>query len=201
MLKALNARSALRLLMHPRVQYWHKYISTEARTQVCPILLFVPCAKSKPYTGRTKSIFYRWLWSFLRQNEIREKMFICTVSEPFALFLETDYDKMPLYELSPKILKENETVLKKYEKIIAHTIAAFLKRNKKNHRVIFAYVRPDSTHRRFLSFANRLLGNDIIKFVLTAQDLENLKKSHRRTWQLNWMIFLENKLLNNISRI
>ena len=199
-LSASSARQAKKLLSNPRVTKWHDYISKEARTIEREYLLFVPCAKAKPYLPPTRSFFYNWLWKFLKKNDLRDKVFLCTVSEPFALFPETDYARMPDYELSPLVLKGDQLLLESYTATLAEPIANFVSRNAKNHKAVLAYVRPDSTHARFLDRANQLLGQRLVEFAVEMEDLERVRNKHPRMWHLDWMIFLQSILRSSLTR-
>ncbi len=197
-LSASNVGEAMRLLRDPRVTRWHDYVSRSAKSLDKDYLLFVPCAKSKPYPRPTKSFFYNWLWKFLDRYSLRSKVFLCTVSEPFALFPETDYLIMPDYELSPLVLKGDPDLLEHYVSKLGKPIADFLARNAKNHDRVLAYVRPDSTHARFLERANRLLGKEIVEPAVQQEHFVRVKKDHPRMWHLDWMIFLQSVLLKEL---
>lgn len=173
---------------------WHRYITAEATTVPRKTLLLVPCAKEKPYLPPTRSFFYNWLWKFLNKQKLRDNVFVCTVSEPFGLFPETDYSRMPCYELSPALLKQTPDLFDLYAEKLAVPIAMFLKRNFRNHQHIVAYVRSDSTHATFLDKANELLRDHMIQFPVTQEDFDELRRTHPRMWHLNWMIFLQEKL-------
>ncbi len=185
--------------MNPRVTSWHDYVSKRARSYKRDFLLFVPCAKSKPYPRPTKSFFYNWLWKFLERNDLRDKVFLCTVSEPFALFPETDYIRMPNYELSPLVLKNDPPLLEDYVESLAKPIANFVSRNAGNHKRFLAYVRPDSTHARFLERANQLLGKTVVELAVQQEDIDCVRREHPRMWHLDWMIFLQDVLKNKIA--
>lgn len=193
-LVANDVAQARRLLHEPQVTSWHNYILNSATSLPRDNLLFVPCAKAKPYFRPTKSFFYNWLWRFLEKENLRNKVFLCTVSEPFALFPETDYHKMPNYELSPLILKSEPELLESYCATLAKPIAGFVRRNSGRHKRISAYVRPDSTHALFLKRANSYLGRPLVRFPVTREDLQRIRRAHRRMWHLNWMIYLEDRL-------
>jgi predicted RNA-binding protein len=192
--RAGNLREAEQLLQNKWVREWHSYIGEKATSGSKQYLLLVPCAKAKPYLRPTKSFFYNWLWKFLEKRNLRDRVFVCSVSEPFALFPESDYDKMPDYELSPLLLKAEPKLLEDYCSTLARPIAGFLQRNSQNHERIIAYVRPDSTHALFLKRAMQLSGKFKIDFAVSSDDLKRIRKAHRRMWHLNWMIYLESRL-------
>jgi hypothetical protein len=98
---------------------------------------------------------------------------------------------MPNYELSPSILKSQPDLLESYCATLAKPIAGFLRRNSNRHKRISAYVRPDSTHALFLNRANSYLGRPLVRFPVTREDLESVRHTHRRMWHMNWMIYLE----------
>jgi hypothetical protein len=197
---ATNDAEAVGLLQNERVIHWHDYISNKAVSLQREVLLFVPCAKAKPYLRPTKSFFYNWLWRFLEREELRNSVFVCTVSEPFALFPETDYGRMPNYELSPLLLKNNSKLLESYTTTLGESIAGFLRRNFERHKTILAYVRPDSTHALFLRKANQLLNKSAVRMVASIEDLARIRRIHRRMWHLNWMIYLESQLREIIQK-
>jgi len=194
LLEASDAAQAKLLLGRKKVTLWHSYIRDRAKSEPRDSLILVPCAKAKPYTRPTKSFFYNWLWKFLEKENLRDQVFVCTVSEPFALFPENDYDKMPNYELSPLVLKREPELLEKYCSTLAKPIAGFLMRNHDKHRRVIAYVRPDSTHAVFLQRAMSLCGSPLVRFAVTVDDLRQIRKAHPRMWHLNWMIYLQNHL-------
>jgi predicted RNA-binding protein len=197
---ATNTIEARELLQNKQVTQWHEYISNEAISLPRQILLFVPCAKAKPYLRPTKSFFYNWLWRFLEKEKLKGRVFVCTVSEPFALFPETDYGKMPNYELSPLLLKSNPKLLELYTSVLGKSIACFLSRNSGRHKMILAYVRPDSTHALFLRKANQLQNKSVVRMAASIEDLARIRQLHRRMWHLNWMIYLENQLREVIQK-
>jgi predicted RNA-binding protein len=199
LLEARDGTEARELLRSSQVRKWHKYIQDQAMSAPTEALLFVPCAKAKPYLPPTKSFFYNWLWRYLDKQNLRKRVFICTVSEPFALFPETDYQRMPDYELSPLVLKSDPHLLEDYSNILAKPIAGFLERNHDKHGRILAYVRPDSTHALFLMKAMRLVRKPVVRFAVTTDDLKRIRRSHRRMWHLNWMIYLESRLTRALS--
>lgn len=199
-LTATNYAEAERLLRSKYVTNWHDYVSNKAVSAQRDILLFVPCAKAKPYLRPTKSFFYNWLWRFLEKEKLRDRVFLCTVSEPFALFPETDYAKMPNYELSPLLLKNEPTLLESYVSALGISIAGFLCRNSHRHKLILAYVRPDSTHALFLKRANDLLDKPLVRLAVSMEDLSEVRHMHPRMWHLNWMIYLESRLREVIQK-
>jgi hypothetical protein len=194
LLQASDAAQARLLLQNEKVKEWHRYIREKAISERKEILMFVPCAKAKPYVRPTKSFFYNWLWRFLEKERLRDRIFICTVSEPFALFPETDYDKMPNYELSPLVLKSTPSLLEEYCCTLSKPIAGFLRRNRNRHRRVIAYVRPDSTHAMFLRRATMICSQQKIHFALSNYELQRIRKAHPRLWHLDWMIFSEKHL-------
>jgi predicted RNA-binding protein len=197
---ATNDAEAWRLLHNEQVTRWHEYISDKAISLPRDVLLFVPCAKAKPYLRPTKSFFYNWLWRFLEKEKLRNRVFLCTVSEPFALFPETDYGRMPNYELSPSLLKNNPKLLELYTSALGESIAGFLIRNADRHKIILAYVRPDSTHALFLEKANQLLNKSAVRIAVSMADLGRIRHAHQRMWHLNWMIYLESRLTKVIRK-
>ncbi len=130
----------------------------------------------------------------MEKHDLRDRVFLCTVSEPFALFPETDYTRMPAYELSPLVLKSDPSLMEYYVASLAKPIANFVSRNARNHERILAYVRPDSTHARFLDRANQLLGKTVVELAVQQEDLDRVRKKHPRMWHLDWMIFLQDIL-------
>jgi hypothetical protein len=103
-LTAYTPGETLKLLQHPTVKDWHK-------TAIGPVgkeydtIVFVPCAKSKPWTG--PAVKKSKLYSAYNQLR-REKKNICfvTISEPLGIVPMKDWANFPQYD-NPGLFKDD----------------------------------------------------------------------------------------------
>ncbi len=163
----------LALQTNPTITKWLRFIATKYEPPGGKVVLFYPCSALKPYD---KSPSYRRLLRSLEQNQLRSKVHIITISEPFGLVPEEFYSNGFSWYDCPGLFKwwclrhdepyEEEYLEKSIELLSSH-IAAFLLRIVKSplRNSVIGFVRTmtssferraDHTHYRMLKNASKL---------------------------------------------
>lgn len=155
-LKLYNPRQVLEALTENRkVLQWLEFISNHYLPEPKHVLLLYPCSTIKPYIlSRSYRMLYNTLFSL---GDLREKIHVITVSEPFGLVPEEFYGKRIEWHDWEKdwydcpglfewwCRKHNQLYsmedFKKCVDILSDYVAKFLEKTKDRYKVRIAFVR------------------------------------------------------------
>lgn len=102
---AYTPGETLALLDEPEVRAWHRTVRrhelplTDARGRPIERLVFVPCAKTKPWDTATRGLYgaYNAVRARVASGELPATTFV-TISEPLGIVPEADWGRFPQYD-------------------------------------------------------------------------------------------------------
>ena len=184
---AYTPGETLHLIRHPKVQEWSASMRDFKIPDKYEIVIFVPCAATKPWGFSCKGDFYPWYNKIrlqVQESKIRPIYFV-TISEPLGVVPEDFWETFPQYD-NPGLFKDtalqsgmmtstwsksplgskrempfDDQACEKAIKILGKQISCFIKNNF-NHRFIsfveHANPKSLSSHSRMLSEAEKIIG-------------------------------------------
>jgi len=161
-----------------RVKKWLSFISENyLPPPEKKILLLYPCSAVKPYhLSRSYKVLYATLDTL--SQELRKKIHVVTVSEPFGLVPEEYYEKWTEWYDCPGLfewwcrkngVEYDEAIVSKSIEILASYIARYLERTRNHYTRRIAFIRTytssvkpsESTHRKMIELASSKSGIQI----------------------------------------
>jgi hypothetical protein len=106
-LSAYTPGETLKLLKHPDVRKWHRDMATFKVPADTDLIVFVPCAATKPWQDAPRGIYTSY--NRLQKDSGKGKMpniYFVTISEPLGVVPQKHWNDFPQYE-NPGLFKCN----------------------------------------------------------------------------------------------
>jgi hypothetical protein len=185
-LTAYTPGETLKLFEHPKIKEWHTEIANFKVPEKYGTVLFVPCAKTKPWACATRGIYksYNQIRAMVEKGEM-DPVYFVTISEPLGIVPQDKWADFPQYDnpglfaddaqrsglftkdwdrygFEKMIVPFDATSYKKAISILAKIIEQFLKTNE--DKKFLAFVKDFqgmSTHSHMLNVAQKKSGVEI----------------------------------------
>jgi predicted RNA-binding protein len=106
-LTAYTPGETLKLFEHPKIKKWHNSIANFKVPDNYGTIIFVPCAKTKPWACATRGIYksYNEIVNMVKSGEI-DPVYFVTISEPLGIVPQDKWSDFPQYD-NPGLFKDD----------------------------------------------------------------------------------------------
>jgi len=106
-LTAYTPGETLKLFSHPKIKKWHDSIASFQIPEEYGTVIFVPCAKTKPWACATRGIYksYNQIINMVKAGEI-DPVYFVTISEPLGIVPQDKWGDFPQYD-NPGLFRDD----------------------------------------------------------------------------------------------
>ena len=209
-LVAFNPRQTLKLMKHPLIKSFQKYIMHEfTPKKKYKIAFIMPCDAYKPYThDKTKSKLYKEVYKLTKGKDIH----IITLSDPLGVqpqefhdFIfdgqRIFYDNIGLFKTFNKFLniEWDEENYNKCIKILTDWVSSYFIRNRNYYEKIVALCMKGRPEFDVINLANKTLNNKII--VLPTFVIKENFSAIDDFFQNNQHIYIKKEVMDELKEV